>query len=185
MVSGRLEPFTSDAPSVHRVYTTDLFNSATGRSLLPSTGVEVLSTSSPMSEVRLDISTNPQPISPIAAALKDLERIEGLHADWDSYGSAAPSRVAVATARRIIWSVYMSSLNPGQRPVAPYSVAPISGGGVQIEWRGETRAIEVEVSPEGAFGYLLVIGVEPSCEFEERDNVPQSRILELVRSLLG
>jgi hypothetical protein len=66
----------------------------------------------------------------------------------------------------------------------PYSVVPLSGGGVQVEWRGDAATIEVEISSEGVFGYLLVRGSEPLRDVEERDNVPQSHILELVRSVI-
>jgi hypothetical protein len=115
--------------------------------------------------------------------IADLKRIAGLGADWDSYGSAPPTNVAVETADRLIETVYRDSLLSARNPSLPYSVAPLSGGGFQLEWRGENEAIEVQVSPEGAFGYLLVKGAEPSCAYEEGDGAPESRILELVRSV--
>lgn len=113
----------------------------------------------------------------------DLDRIAGLPADWDSYGSPAPTKKAVETARRLIMTVYGEALLSARNPSLPYSVAPLSGGGVQLEWRGENKATEVQVSPDGAFGYLLVKGAEPSCAYEEGDGAPESRILELVRSV--
>jgi hypothetical protein len=112
-----------------------------------------------------------------------LERIARLGADWDSYGGAPPSSEAVKTARRLIGTVYREALLSARNPALPYSVAPLSGGGVQLEWRAENMAIEVQVGPDGAFGYLLVKGAEPSCAYEEGDGVPESRILELVRSV--
>jgi hypothetical protein len=78
----------------------------------------------------------------------------------------------------------MWSLGARDCPVVPYSVVPLSGGGVQVEWRGRDAVIEVEISPEGAFGYLLATGTEPSRQFEERDNVAESQIVELVRSVI-
>ena len=118
-----------------------------------------------------------------ANTMADLDRIAGLRADWDSYGSTPPTSVALETARRLIITVYRNSLLSARTPSLPYSVAPLSGGGVQLEWRSETKAVEIEVGPEGAFGYLLVKGAEPSSVYEEEDGVSESRILELVRSV--
>lgn len=122
-------------------------------------------------------------IVPVASPLNDLQRIADLPADWDSYGSAPPTTVAVGTARRLINTVYRDSLLSARAPSLPFSVAPLSGGGIQLEWRGETDAIEVEIGPEGAFGYLLLKGTERSPDSEEKDDVSESRILELVRSV--
>jgi hypothetical protein len=118
-----------------------------------------------------------------ADTLADLDRIARLAADWDSYGGAPPATEAIKTARRLIGAVYEEALLSARNPALPYSVAPLSGGGVQLEWRGEDRAVEIQVGPSGALGYLLVKGAEPSCAYEEEDGVPESRILELVRSV--
>lgn len=115
--------------------------------------------------------------------IANLNRIAGLGVDWDSYGSAPPASVAVEAAGRLIETVYRNSLLSARTPCLPFSVAPLSGGGIQLEWRGENEAIEVQVSPEGAFGYLLVKGAEPASVYEEEDGVSESRILELVRSV--
>ena len=119
---------------------------------------------------------------PFANTMAELDRIAGLRADWDSYGSTPPTSVAVETARRLINTVYRDSLLSARNPSLPFSVAPLSGGGIQLEWRGETNTVEVEIGPEGAFGYLLIKGAEP-CVYEEEDSVSESRILELVRSV--
>jgi len=123
-------------------------------------------------------------VSPIAEALERLRQIKGVGPNWDSYGSEAPTHAAVARAHSLIWEVYMGSVNAGQRPAVPYSVVPLSGGGVQVEWRGDAAAIEVEISSEGIFGYLLARGSGPSREFEEAENVSQSRILQLIRDVI-
>jgi len=124
-----------------------------------------------------------QTVAPIWSTLCDLERVARVGADWDSYGSAPPSGEAIEAARRLIRTVYGEALLSARNPSLPQSVAPLSGGGVQLEWRGENKAIEIQVSPDAAFGYLLVKGVEPSCAYEEADGVPESRIIELVRSV--
>jgi len=145
-----------------------------------------------MPEIAIYINEGKQPLTPrseaetarqaFAKTMEDLERIAALGADWDSYGSAPPTTVAVGTARRLINTVYRDSLLSARNPSLPFSVAPLSGGGIQLEWRGETNTVEVEIGPEGAFGYLLIKGAEP-CVYEEEDSVSESRILELVRSV--
>jgi hypothetical protein len=147
-----------------------LFHPDTGQSLSPR----------PASEA----ATNGRPSFLIDAAFKRLEEIEALGDDWDSYGGEATKHMAVAIAHRLIWQVYMWSLSARHTPSTPYSVLPLSDGGVQVEWRGPSAAIEVEISSEGAFGYLLARGSGPSREFEERDSVPECRILELVQSVI-
>lgn len=131
---------------------------------------------SPASEARTAQQT-------YANTMAELKRIARLGVDWDSYGSAPPTRVAVDAARGLVETVYQNSLFSARIPSLPYSLAPLSGGGIQLEWRGESNTIEVEVGPEGTFGYLLVKGTEPSFVYEEEDGVSESRILELVRSV--
>jgi hypothetical protein len=147
-----------------------LFHPDTGRPLIPR----------PVPE----IGTNGHPAFPIDTAFKRLWEIEALGADWDSYGTEATKHAAVATAHRLIWQVYMWSLTTRHIPSSPYSVVPLSGGGVQVEWRGPASAIEVEISPGGVYGYLLARGSGPTREFEEADGVPEHQILELVRSVI-
>jgi hypothetical protein len=131
-----------------------------------------------------EVGTNGRPSFLIDAAFRRLEEIEALGADWDSYGSEATKHMAVATAHRLIWQVYMWSLSARRTPSTPYSVLPLSDGGVQVEWRGPAAAVEVEISSEGVLGYLLARGSGPTREFEERDGVPECQILELVRSVV-
>jgi hypothetical protein len=168
--------FTAYTPSARSSCTAEvdvqpkLFDPDSGRPLLPN----------PVPEV----GTNGHPSFPIDAAFRRLWDVEALGTDWDSYGSEATKHVAVATAHRLIWQVYMWSLSARRSPSTPYSVLPLSDGGVQVEWRGPAGAIEVEISSEGVLGYLLARGSGPTREFQERDGVPECQILELVRSVV-
>jgi hypothetical protein len=135
---------------------------------------------------RVEVSTIGGTVPPIAEAFKRLDAIKELPFNWDSYGSAPPSNTAVDAAHNLIWKAYLASLHDsGEKPAVPYVVLPLSGGGVQVEWRGVAGAIEVEISSEGVFGYLLARGTAPSREFEEMDNVPEFRILALIRSVIS
>lgn len=160
------------------------FDVATGKwkSPMEMLGVGVLSTSNPPHE-RVPVPSGGPP-SPLAGTLNRLREIEELGANWDSYGSEAPDRVAVEKARSLIREVNVESVNSARGAAVPYSVVPLSGGGVQVEWRGDAATIEVEIGSEGVLGYLLARGSEPSREFEEADNVSQARILQLVRDVI-
>lgn len=167
-----MPPYTSFHDERYTRLQTSPFESETGRqAVTPTTGVSAYTWAIGRT------------IPPIAKTLNDLDRIAELRTDWDSYGSAPPTSMAVEKARRLVITVYQDSLLSARNPSLPFSVAPLSGGGIQLEWRSETAAIEVEIGPEGAFGYLLIKGVEPSSVCEEEDGVSESRILELVRSV--
>jgi hypothetical protein len=162
------------------------FDVATGKwkSPMEMHGLDVLSTSNPPHEHMPEPSVDKWPRSRLADALERLNQIENLDANWDSYGSQPPTQVALETAGRLIGAVYEDTLSARPRAAVPYSVIPLSGGGVQVEWRGNSAAIEVEISSEAVLGYLLARGSEPSREFEEADNVSQPRILQLIRDVI-
>ena len=159
-----------------------LVNTDTGQPLPwnPSTHVEQSTAAPPELPV---FNTGGVRVSRVADALQRLREMEGLHLNWDSYGSEPPRERALAAARDLIWRVYQGSAYTG-RPSVPYAVVPLSGGGVQLEWRGFTDAIEVEISEEGVLGCLLVRGAGPTRQFEEKDAVPESRIVELALSII-
>lgn len=121
-------------------------------------------------------------VSPIADILRKLDILERLHEDWDSYGGAPPLPAAVQAARDLI---YRALASPAGEKGLPFAVAPVSGGGIQLEWRAPACALEVEVGAHGGFGYLLARGEEPDRKFEERDDVPHGRILQLIHSVIS
>lgn len=71
-------------------------------------------------------------------ALKRLDEIAKLPANWDGYGADAPWPDAIAVARRLIEAL--------QHPPA---VVPCSDGGVQLEWHRSGFEIEVAVQSHG------------------------------------
>lgn len=183
MDSTTVERLTGDAPPVVQFGYT---GAGTGLSGLSSTSCPTRESNSQVTNQKFWSvrEYDFRRVSPIAETFERLQQIEELGPNWDSYGSEAPSHVAAATAHSLIWAVYMGSVNARQWPAVPYSVVPVSGGGVQVEWRGDAAAIIVEISSEGVLGYLLARGSEPSREFEEADNVSRSRILQLIRDVI-
>jgi hypothetical protein len=113
-----------------------------------------------------------------------LERLDGMERvgrNWDSYGSEPPSATAIEKARTLVWDIVGHGFGAAGMRSIPFAIVPLSGGGLQIEWRGANDGIEVEVDPEGKLGYLISRGHEPNREFEEVDDVSET---ELVRRAL-
>jgi hypothetical protein len=81
-------------------------------------------------------------------AIRDLSNIAGLPSDWDSYGSPSPQQDAILSTLGIILGAGQFSYFP------PPSIAPVSGGGIQIEWRCGSRELDFGVLPNGQVEYL-------------------------------
>ena len=127
--------------------------------------------------------------SQVAAALQKINRrmavIERLKGDWDSYGAEPPSELALSKIRSLIAEVMgRHAVTAGMRSI-PFTVAPVPDGGVQAEWRNGPRIIEIEISPQGSFGYLLLTKQDSGSAAEEHDHVPESKVLELISSVVG
>ena len=121
----------------------------------------------------------------LAQTLRLLDELGRLEPDWDTYGSEPPTKEAIAAARHLIEEVQRGFKGTEAGLSLPFAVVPLSGGGVQIEWRGANDSIEVEIGPRGEWGYLLARGAGPARKFEEGDGVARSRILELVASVVA
>ncbi len=116
--------------------------------------------------------------------LSRLDGLASLQRDWDSYGAEPIAARAIGVARRLIQTVAELFSQLAGEDAAPYAVAPLVDGGVQVEWRGRAGAIEVEISPDGTLGYLYVKGHEIDSPHEEQDDVSFPDVLELVAKVI-
>jgi hypothetical protein len=66
----------------------------------------------------------------------------------------------------------------------PFTAAPLADGGVQVEWRGPGGTVEVEISPEGAFGYLLLRGAGAAEEATEGGGASLPGIMTIITSVV-
>ncbi len=169
-----------------------LINPETGRRFgVDFSAGEMLATSSPLPVLDLRPNTGAQITEwqalrvarRLIGVLYNLERIAALPEDWDTFGSGRTSAVAVNTARDLIWRAVINLAAHKGIDGTPNDVAPLSGGGLQLEWRGNAGDIEVEVSADGRFGYLLRHEQDGRGETQEADNVPGERILDLISSV--
>jgi len=114
---------------------------------------------------------------------EQLSHIAKLEPDWDSYGADPPSAAVIGEAARLIVAV-MERFSPmAGESARPWAVAPFSGG-VQVEWRTKTGALEVEIRPGGQFGYLLEEGMDSNPRYEEGDDIHLEEVLRLIARIL-
>ncbi|MHB8646742.1 MAG: hypothetical protein ACYDAR_13210 [Thermomicrobiales bacterium] len=115
-------------------------------------------------------------------ATQRLDEFAMLHSGWDTYDAKPIAATAIHEARQLLAAVARQFA--GQPDSAkPFFVAPLPYGGVQIEWRRANKEIEVEIGPDGRFGYLLTSGEDENRTFEEKDDVSADTVLDLVTRL--
>ena len=106
-----------------------------------------------------------------------LDELSALEEDWDSYGGHPPTARAIGAASRLIVE---STTHTGDIPSA---VMPFPSGGLQVIWERGQDELQVDVGPDGGFGYLSVRrgGGEPT--MAEGDGLSLADVLALVHQL--
>lgn len=86
-------------------------------------------------------------------SLETVRRLGNMPENWDGFGSTSiPVRAAIATG-------YMLSL-ASQYTLMPPHIAPVPGGGLQLEWDRDNRSLELEIHPSGQMEFLVAEGEE-------------------------
>lgn len=115
-----------------------------------------------------------------------LEALRDLEEDWDSYGAERISDKAINEAKGLLRELQDRYLHDEIAPSAyrsdikPSRVAPLSNGGVMVQWNGPRARLKVFIDPDRAL-HLLAVG-SPGSEdrLREARNVPQSEVLRAV-----
>jgi len=81
-----------------------------------------------------------------AVGVREIKALAELKDDWDTYGSPPPSAAALQTAFGLL------TVLEGVPFGLPH-VAPVPGGGVQIEWHIGSEDIELEIACDGHVTY--------------------------------
>ena len=89
-----------------------------------------------------------------------LESFRDVKANWDSYGADPPNPESIEQATRL--AEFLS-----QNGVSEPHVGMCNDGRVAFEWTGECE-LEVEIHPDGTFGYLLDADDEGSTDDPQR-----------------
>ena len=118
-------------------------------------------------EVPLEILSPKQ-----AEAMRRLGDIVSLPANWDSYGSSPPSRIAIETVVDLLPRI-------DDRNLPSVRIVPVSGGGVQLEWRASNRELQLEISADGTAQYLQIEDGRPTMEDEVSPAAEQIKFLLL------
>ena len=114
-----------------------------------------------------------------------LDALGEIRDNWDSYGGAPPTPMSLQAARSLLSKLDQRFGIPLRRDVSPFHVAPLPSGGVQLEWIGPSKDIEVEVGPDGGLAYLLIDRSGGERRFVEDEGVPDATVLELVADTLS
>lgn len=120
-------------------------------------------------------------LQPAFDRLAELARLE---VDWDSYGALPPSPEALDAARSFLITVVEQFGDAAAERVVPYSLMPIVDGGIQLEWRGATGAVELNIGPTRAMSFLLIERHGEQETFSEGSNLRWPGAIELVRWIL-
>jgi hypothetical protein len=86
-------------------------------------------------------------------SLDTVRRLGNMGEGWDGYGSPSISM------RTTISASYILSLVSQYKVNSPH-VAPVPGGGIQLEWDYENRSLEIEIHPSGETNFLIADGEE-------------------------
>jgi len=105
-----------------------------------------------------------------AEAMRRLGEIAKLPQNWDSYGSPPPTPIAVETVMDLLLKI-------DDRNLPFVRVVPVSGGGVQLEWRASGRELQLEISGDGTAQYLQIENGQPIKEGEVAPTAEQIRSL--------
>lgn len=115
------------------------------------------------------------------AKLADLAKLEQ---DWDSYGAWPPSAVAVGIAMQCIGDVYLRFRQESPDRALPFAVSPFSGG-IQIEWRANNLALQIDVEEDGSIGGVLDDASTGVSVYEEFDAMDVEAVVPWAQRVLG
>lgn len=109
--------------------------------------------------------------------LERLTELAALEPDWDSYGGLPPTARAVEAARRLLKDVM------DRTGKAPTAVLPFPSGGLQAIWERCDNELQVDIGPDGAFGYLSVQRGAGPVKMSEAEDVSLDTVLTLVEQI--
>ncbi len=121
----------------------------------------------------------------LGTALVRLHQLTELKANWDSYGAEPIANTAIITAHKLIAEAILHFLDKHGLRAVPYDVGPLPTGGVQVVWKGPQAELEVDISSEGHYGYLLIMNPGNNPTYEEDNSVSLDPIIALLSQTLS
>lgn len=120
----------------------------------------------------------------LQAALAQLDDLQSLLPNWDSYGGEPPTGRALAMARFIVRDVQRNLGRYCGGDTEPEYIAPRADGGLQIEWGDSPTKVSVSVDADGRLGYLYVDRTSGERRSEERHDVAWPDLMQLIAQVL-
>lgn len=114
----------------------------------------------------------------------NLAKLAKLERDWDSYDARPPSTIAIGTAMQLIGKVYLRFRREQSGSMLPYAVSPFSGG-VQIEWRANDMALQIDIEADGTLGGVVEDASTGVSVYKEYDSLDNENVLSLAQRVLG
>jgi hypothetical protein len=113
-----------------------------------------------------------------------LAEIAQLNEDWDTYGGAPPTAIAVGAVGQLIIAVAENLVNGAAEEAVPYSVMPIPNGGVQVAWHRASDELQIDIGPGGEFGYLRIEYEGGERRASEADGITFTDTIEAIEHFL-
>lgn len=122
----------------------------------------------------------------MASTIEQLEAMKQLQPNWDGYHADPPSPAVLDLAKEFV--TFLQACLPADHQDAIF-VTPGRAGGVLIEWADATTEHELEIDPNGRWGFLhtdRVTGATTGREFmPTKATVIHPGVLLVLRSLIA
>lgn len=103
-----------------------------------------------------EVTTQWSPVSSIfedntwkRSAQKKLEELSKLPENWNSYGSRSIQKDAIEITANLLSDLVKLKMPEPQ-------IFPVSGGGLQLEWKNADRELEIEIRSDKRIEFLIV-----------------------------
>lgn len=121
----------------------------------------------------------------MATPLEQLDAMGNLRANWDGYNADPPAAEVLELAKEFV------GLLAALRPTNPFHdvfVTPGRAGGVLIEWSDARAEHELEIEPDGTWGFLhtdRATGTMTERTFAPTNRVLHPGVLQQIRELMA
>ena len=121
----------------------------------------------------------------LAVARERLDDVVRLQDDWNSYGAARPNLQAISVGHDLLTTLWRRLADGVSEEGVPWMIAPLADGGVQLEWRGQNGAIEVEIAPNGQLNFLVEQGERTIRRSDPNSGAPADQVLDQIIGVIA
>jgi hypothetical protein len=114
-----------------------------------------------------------------------LRELSELDANWDSYGAKPMTAQAATAAIELVSDLLDNCHEIDPKRFNPWMIAPLADGGVQLEWRLDSSAVEVEIDPDGKLHYLIELDNKVVAESDDGQETTKSEVIGKVCDIVA